>query len=79
MSGKRYDRVVLPVDPYSGDIESIQDAVDPEGRGYTSPRSPTNLKYARSHAELAGRKSPPLSEGVSFKEALETEDYECWE
>jgi hypothetical protein len=47
---------------------------DPQGR-YTSPKSPTNLAYARSHAELAGRKEPPLSEGLSFTEELETKDY----
>ena len=45
----------------------------------SSPRSPTNLKYARSHAELSGRKSPSPSEGVSLREPLETEDYWNWE
>ena len=48
-------------------------------RYYTSPKSPTNLKYARSHAELAGRKEPSLKQGVSFTEELECEDYCCWE
>jgi hypothetical protein len=44
---------------------------DEEESRYTSPRSPTNHEYARSHAELAGRKSPPLSAGVSFTEELD--------
>lgn len=38
---------------------------------YTSPKSPTNNEYARTHAELAGRKSPPLTAGVSFTEELD--------
>jgi len=65
----------VTIDPYSGDYSSLQDPVDPDGRGYTSPRSPTNLRYARSHEELAGRGSPPLSAGLSMREPLETEDY----
>ena len=52
---------------------------DETERRHTSPKSPTNLRYARSHAELAGRKSPPLSEGLSFTEELETEDYYNWD
>lgn len=52
---------------------------DETERGHTSPKSPTNLRYARSYAELAGRKSPPLAAGVSFTEELETEDYYNWD
>jgi hypothetical protein len=64
---------------YSG-VYGLYDYDDGEvGEGMTSPRSPTNLKYARSHAELAGRKDPPLSAGVSMREPLETEDYTNWE
>jgi len=48
-------------------------------RRYTSPKSPSNLNWARSHAELAGRESPSLSQGVSFTEELECEDYCNWE
>jgi hypothetical protein len=40
-------------------------------RSYTSPKSPTNNCYARTHAELAGRKDPPLAAGVSFTEELD--------
>lgn len=52
---------------------------DETERRHTSPKSPTNLRYARTHAELAGRKEPPLSAGVSFTEELETEDYYNWD
>ena len=77
--GKRKDGVVMHVDNYSGDVTHLADEVDPEGRGYTSPRSPSNLRYARSHEELKGRKSPPLKDGVSMREPLETEDYYNWD
>lgn len=79
MAKSKRTEVVLNLDPYSGDIATLEDPVDPEGRGYTSPKSPNNLRYARSHAELEGRKSPPLSEGCSFREGLETEDYWNWD
>ena len=52
---------------------------DEQERSHTSPKSPNNLKYARSHAELSGRKDPALTKGVAFTEELETEDYWCWE
>lgn len=52
---------------------------DETERRHTSPKSPTNLRYARSHAELAGRESPPLSAGVSFTEELETQDDWNWD
>jgi hypothetical protein len=37
--------------------------------------SPTDLIYARSHAELKGRKERPVSEGLSLREKLNTKDY----
>ena len=79
--GKRskMGEVAFVVDPYDGDIVSHQDVVDPEGRGYNSPESPTNLRYARSHADLAGRNDPPLTAGVNLREPLETEDYWNWD
>ena len=46
---------------------------------HNSHRSPSNLVYARSHAELAGRKDRPLNEGLSLREPLETKDYTNWE
>jgi len=60
-------------------IIAVEPCIDPEGRGYTSPMSPTNLRYARSHADLAGRGSPPLSAGLSMKERLETRDDWNWD
>jgi hypothetical protein len=59
--------------------EGCDDYDDEAQRSHTSPESPTNLRYARSHAELAGRKDPALSEGVSFTEKLETRDYYNWD
>ena len=47
--------------------------------GCNSPRSPCNLTYARSHAELAGRKDPPVNQGLSLRERLDTKDYWNWE
>ena len=47
--------------------------------GCSSPRSPCNLNFARSHAELAGRKSPSVSTGLSLREKLDTKDYGNWE
>jgi hypothetical protein len=44
-----------------------------------SPRSPCNLTYARSHAELAGRKDRPVKEGLNLREKLDTDDYWNWE
>lgn len=78
-SSDKMDEVALSIDPYSGDIDSLQDVEDPEGCGYTSPASPTHLRFARSHEQLAGRKSPPLTAGVSMREPLETEDYYNWD
>lgn len=71
--------VAFTIDPLHGDISSFQDPVDPDGYGYNSPKSPTNLRYARSHADLAGRNDPPLASGLSLKEPLETEDYYNWD
>ena len=51
-------------------VVSVECCDEVESR-YTSPRSPTNHEFARSHAELAGRRSPPLSAGVSFTEELD--------
>ena len=51
---------------------------DEPAREYSSPSSPSNLLYARTHAELAGRTDPPLSAGVSFTEKLVTDDYWNW-
>lgn len=48
---------------------------DEKSSKHTSPKSPTNLRFARSREELAGRTDPPLSEGVSFTEELVTDDY----
>lgn len=79
MGKRKCDGVVLVGDPYSGDIAFMEDSCDPEGRGYTSPKSPTNLRYARSHSDLKGRKSPPLKDGLSMREPLETEDYATWD
>lgn len=64
--------------PLAVDLCCDEEAGENESR-YTSPESPSNLRYARSHAELAGRPSPPLSAGVSFTEELETEDYYNWD
>jgi len=55
----------------------LGDDFEPKRR-YTSPKSPNNLTFARSHAELAGRGEPSLSQGVSFTEELECEDYCNW-
>ena len=71
--------VGLVIDPWAGDVASFQDMIDPQGRGYNSPKSPTNLRFARSHEELAGRNDPPLSAGVSLREPLESEDYWNWD
>jgi hypothetical protein len=60
------------------DLGCLGEDYEPKRR-YTSPKSPTNLRYARSHAELAGRSAPALTEGVSFTEELECEDYCNWE
>lgn len=67
------------VNPLDGDIISMEPCVDPEGRGYNSPRSPTDLRYTRSHQELAGRNDPPLASGLSLKEPLETRDDWNWD
>ena len=56
------------------DIGPYVPETDPQGKGYNSPASPTNLRFARSHKELSGRSDPPLSAGVSLREPLETED-----
>ena len=79
--GKRSkaQEVGLVIDPFDGDVVSLKDRIDPQGRGYNSPKSPTNLRFARSHKELAGRNDPPLSAGVSLREPLETEDYWNWD
>jgi hypothetical protein len=44
-----------------------------------SPCSPSNLVYARSHADLAGRKPRPITEGLNLREDLITDDYWNWE
>jgi len=72
------DNRIRKIGGYSTDLCCI-DSDEESGRSYTSPKSPTNLRYARTHAELAGRKDPPLSEGVSFTERLETDDYYNWD
>jgi hypothetical protein len=71
--------VGVVIDPFDGDVVMFKDVIDPDGYGYNSPKSPNNLRYARSHADLAGRKDPPLGAGVSLREPLETEDYYNWD
>ena len=56
--------------------------IDEEGDGMESdcsPCSPTHLVFARTHAELAGRKDRPVNEGLSLREKLDTDDYWNWE
>lgn len=42
-------------------------------------RSPTNLVFTRTHAELKQRKPRPVKEGLCLREKLYTKDYSCWE
>ncbi len=78
-ASSKIDEVAVAIDPLNGDVIALLDVDDPEGRGYTSPKSPNDLRFARSHEELAGRRDPPLSDGLSLREALETEDYWNWD
>jgi hypothetical protein len=71
--------VAFAVDPFDGDIISMHDVMDPQGYGYNSRKSPNNLRFARSHEQLAGRNDPPLTAGVCLREPLETEDYWNWD
>ena len=47
--------------------------------GFNSPTSDSCLRFARSHADLSGRKDLPLSEGCSIKERLVTDDDWNWD
>lgn len=48
---------------------------DEEGQ-FNSAKSPSNLRYARSHEELSGRRDLPLSSGLSLRETLVADDHE---
>jgi len=65
---------------YGGGIETtvfIEDEALEEG--CNSHRSPSNLVYARSHADLAGRPERPVKEGLNLREKLDCRDYWNWE